>query len=172
MSALPATVAEPAVLRLADGVTAALEALLARCGLELWRVPDRAPIPFSYWGETEAGIEGRRIYARGDTPVHSVLHEAAHVLCMDGERRTRLARDAGGDFDEENAVCCLQIVLAGTLPGVGAERLLEDMDRWGYTFRLGSARRWYAEEAGEARAWLLHHGLLDAAGQPTFRARR
>jgi hypothetical protein len=171
VSALPAAVTGASVLRLAD-VSAALEALLARCGLGLHRVPDGEAIPFSYWGETEAGIQGRRIYARADTPVHSVLHEAAHVLCMDGGRRARLARDAGGDFDEENAVCCLQIVLAGTLPEVGCERLLEDMDRWGYTFRLGSARGWYEQEADEARAWLVRHGLLDADGRPTFRARR
>ncbi|MBS0372992.1 MAG: hypothetical protein JSR73_00295 [Proteobacteria bacterium] len=163
--------AEVPVLRLSDGVDAAVEALLGRCGLELQRVPGGAAIPFSYWGETEAGIEGRRVYARADTPVHSVLHEAAHVLCMDGARRAQLARDAGGDFDEENAVCCLQVLLADLLPGVGAARLLADMDRWGYTFRLGSARDWYEREADEARAWLVRHGLVGADGRPTLRSR-
>ncbi len=100
-----------------------------------------------------------------------MLHEAAHALCMDGARRAVLERDAGGDFDEENAVCCLQILLAAALPGVGAARLMQDMDRWGYTFRLGSARGWYEAEADAARGWLQREGLLDAAGRLTFRAR-
>jgi hypothetical protein len=34
------------------------------------------------------------------------------------------------------------------------------MDAWGYTFRLGSAARWYAEDADDARQWLLERGLL------------
>ena len=49
-------------------------------------------------------------------------------------------RDAGGDDAEENAVCYLQILWADALPGFGRERMFLDMDAWGYTFRLGSAR--------------------------------
>ena len=60
-----------------------LVGLLARYGLTLARVADDTPIPGSYWGESEAGLIGQVIYARADTPVHSVLHEACHVLCMD-----------------------------------------------------------------------------------------
>jgi hypothetical protein len=90
---------------------------------------------------------------------------------MDGARRAALARDAGGDFDEENAVLYLQILLADELGDVGRERLMADMDRWGYTFRLGSARRWFEEEAAEARAWLARHGLVADDGRPTGRAR-
>jgi hypothetical protein len=159
------------VLVLADGLLEPVRALIARFGLTLACVADGAPIPFSYWGEPEAGLEGRSVWVRGDTPVHSALHEACHALCMDAARRGTLARDAGGDFDEENAVCCLQILLADRLPGVGAARLLDDMDRWGYTFRLGSARAWFEAEADGARAWLVREGLLDAAGRPTFRVR-
>jgi hypothetical protein len=159
------------VLVLGDGHGASVAALLARFGLALEYVADGAPIPFSYWGEPEAGLEGRRVWARADTPLHSALHEACHALCMDGARRAALARDAGGDCGEENAVCCLQILLADELPGVGAARLMADMDRWGYTFRLGSARRWYQAEADEPRAWLVRHGLLAADGRLTFRAR-
>jgi hypothetical protein len=160
------------VLVLADGLAAPLGALLARCGLTLACVADAEAIPFSYWGEPEAGLEGRRVWARGDTPLHSALHEASHALCMDSARRAALERDAGGDFDEENAVCVLQILLADELPGVGAARLMADMDRWGYTFRLGSARRWFETEADEARAWLVREGLLDAGGRITYRVRR
>lgn len=175
MSAVPATLGVPAVgggvLEIGSGHAGAVRALLARYDLTLECVADAAPIPFSYWGEPEAGLEVRRVWVRADTPVHSALHEACHVLCMDGARRGALERDAGGDFDEENAVCCLQILLADELPGVGAARLLDDMDRWGYTFRLGSARRWFEAEAHEARAWLVREGLVDAAGRLTFRAR-
>ncbi len=173
MSATPADAAASGadVLRLGAGFAGAVGTLLAGYGLELAAVADGTPIPFSYHGESEAGLEGRRVWVRADTPLHSVLHEACHALCMDGARRAALARDAGGDFDEENAVCCLQILLADELPGVGAARLLEDMDRWGYTFRLGTARRWFESEADDARQWLVQHGLLDDAGRLTGRVR-
>ncbi len=159
------------VLVLGDGLLTAVAALLARYGLSLCCLAPGAPIPGSYHGEPEAGLLGHEVYVRADTPLHSALHEACHAICMDSARRHRLDRDAGGDFDEENAVCCLQILLAETLPGVGAARLMDDMDRWGYTFRLGSAQRWYAEEADEPRRWLAREGLLEATGQPTYRMR-
>ena len=85
------------VLTVASVTAGSLEALVDRFGLELVTVPDGAAIPASYWGDPEAGIAGRTVYARGDTPVHSVLHEACHVICMDPERRAWLERDAGGD---------------------------------------------------------------------------
>jgi hypothetical protein len=170
-AALGTPPADAGVLVLGGELTAALGELLARYGLTLGRVADGAAIPFSYWGEPEAGLERRRVWVRADTPLHSALHEACHALCMDGARRAALERDAGGDFDEENAVCCLQILLADELRGVGAARLMDDMDRWGYTFRLGSARRWFESEAGEARAWLVREGLLDGAGRLVFKAR-
>ncbi len=159
------------VLRAGEGLAGALEALLARHGLLATRVDAGQPIPGSYWGEPEAGLSAGRVWYRRDTPVHSVLHEAGHALCMDAERRARLERDAGGDSEEENAVCCLQILLAAELPAVGAARMMSDMDAWGYTFRLGSARGWYEQEAGEAHAWLRRHGLLDSAGRPSGGAR-
>ena len=48
--------------------------------------------------------------------------------------------DATDSVEEEDAVCLLQALLADALPGVGRARVLADMDAWGYTFRLGSAR--------------------------------
>ena len=159
------------VLTVDERFAGPLGALLARAGLALRTVPARAPIPGSYWGAPEAGLVGTTVWIRADTPVHSALHEACHALCMDGERRAALAGDAGGDFDEENAVCCLQILLADELPGVGAARLMRDMDSWGYTFRLGSARAWFEREADDARRWLAAHGLTDAAGRPSGRVR-
>ena len=148
-----------------------LEALLKRFGLELVTVPDGTPIPGSYWGDSEAGLAGHRVYARRDTPVHSVLHETCHVICMDPARRARLERDAGGDDLEEAAVCYLQLLLADELPGVGRARLMQDMDAWGYSFRLGSTRAWFDNDADDARRWLTEHGLIDAAGRPRFALR-
>jgi hypothetical protein len=104
---------------------------------------------------------------RNDTPLHSALHEAAHVVCMDTDRRARLHTDAGGEYAEEDAVCYLQIVLARQL-GVTVEKICADMDAWGYTFRLGSARAWFTHDADDARAWLLRHGLLTDSGVPTW----
>jgi hypothetical protein len=150
------------VLRLSDGHATNLRALLASFGLELVEVGSGEPIPGSYWGESEAGLVGERVYVRPDTPVHSALHEACHAICMDDARRVALQTDAGGDYDEENAVCYLQIVLAGRLPGVGRERLMADMDAWGYTFRLGSARAWFERDAADARDWLARRGLPTA----------
>lgn len=147
-----------------------LSGLLARYGLTLVQVADGAPIPGSYWGESEAGLVGQRIYVRSDTPVHSALHEACHVLCMDVTRRAALHADAGGDYAEEDAVCFLQITLAGHI-GLTTEAICADMDTWGYTFRLGSAHAWYTQDAGDARTWLVRHGLLTESGVPTWTLR-
>jgi hypothetical protein len=145
--------------------------LLGRFGLTARNVSRDEAIPGSYWGEPEAGIIGTDIYMRADTPVHSMLHESCHIICMDAGRRKVLDRDAGGDDLEEAAVCYLQIVLADELPGAGRHRLMRDMDAWGYSFRLGSTARWFAEDAADAANWLLEHGLLSRSLAPTFRIR-
>jgi len=146
--------------------------VLASYELSCVVVAPQAQIPGSYWGDSEAGLIGGTLYCRDDTPLHSVLHEACHFICMDEARRALLDRDAGGDFDEENAVCYLQILLADSFPGVGRQRMCADMDAWGYTFRLGSARAWFERDAQDARAWLSEHGLLDEAGRPAGHKRR
>ncbi len=148
-----------------------LELLLDRYGLQLHLVAPEEVIPGSYWGEREAGLIGTNIFARLDTPLHSVLHESAHFICMTPERRAGLDTDAGGDDAEESAVCYLQLVLADSLPKVGTERMCRDMDEWGYSFRLGSTAAWFAEDAQDARDWLIHHGLLDEAGRATYACR-
>ena len=148
------------VLRLGDIASDDAAALLARHGLELVAVDDDAPIPGSYWGAPEAGIIGARVYARADTPVHSLLHEACHLIVLPPERRAQVHTDATDSVPEENATCYLQIVLAGQLPGVGSARLMADMDAWGYTYRLGSTRAWFEQDAENARTWLLQRDLL------------
>jgi hypothetical protein len=127
------------VLTVADVRFGKLTQLLGRFGLSLCLLEDDAPITGSFWGEPEAGIVKRCVYVRLDTPVHSLLHEACHVICMDEVRRAGFECNAGGDDIEEAAVCYLQIVLADYLPGVGRDRLMQDMDTWGYSFRLGSS---------------------------------
>jgi hypothetical protein len=148
-----------------------LEVLLDRYGLALQLVAPEEVIPGSYWGEREAGLIGARIFARLDTPLHSVLHESAHFICMTPERRAGLDTDAGGDDAEEGAVCYLQVLLAESLPSVGRERICRDMDEWGYSFRLGSAATWFAQDAEDARAWLIEHGLIDPHGRLTHACR-
>ncbi len=162
--------AAPGLICLDDALRARLAALLASYGLELSVVADGVPIPGSYWGEPEAGLQGRYVHVRADTPLHSALHEACHVICMDEQRRAVLHTDAGGEYAEEDAVCYLQIVLAMRL-GVPAEQICADMDAWGYTFRLGSALAWYRRDAEDARAWLERHGLLTAGGEPSLKLR-
>lgn len=138
----------------------ALSGLARRYRLEVSKVSDGEKIPGSYWGEPEAGLINSTVYVRGDTPVHSFLHEMCHAVCMDDERRSALHTDAGGDDLEESAVCYLQVLLSDQLPGVGRARLMRDMDTWGYSFRLGSTEAWFNEDAADARAWLLERRLL------------
>jgi hypothetical protein len=159
------------VVALADLDRADVGALLEAYGVTLALVAPSSPIPASYWGEPEAGLVGERLYARLDTPAHSLLHELAHYVCMDAARRAELVADAGGDDDEECGVCYLQVLLAERLTGFGRERCLADMDAWGYSFREGSARAWLEGDARSARAWLATQGLIDAAGRVTWRLR-
>ncbi len=145
----------------------AVERLIARFGLALVRTSGRAAIPGSYWGDCEAGLVGAALHARGDTPLHSVLHETGHYICMDGARRATLDTDAGGDDAEEAAVCALQLALGAELPWYPVARHCSDMDAWGYSFRLGSALAWSASDADDARGWLRTYGLIDMHGMPT-----
>jgi hypothetical protein len=148
------------VLTLADIALPDVVALLARYGLGFVAVADDAAIPGSFWGECEAGIIGTTVYARSDTPVHSLLHEACHLIVLPPDRRAAVHTDATDSVAEEDAACYLQILLADRLPGVGRERLMYDMDAWGYSFRLGSTRAWFEQDAEDARAWLLTRELL------------
>ena len=149
------------VMRMRDVGFDVASSLLARYGLTLHRVEDDAAIPGSYWGECEAGIIGHDVYARDDTPVHSLLHEAGHLIVLPNDRRGAVHTDATDSIDEENAVCVLQSLLADEIPGYGRARLFADMDAWGYTFRLGSARAYVEQDAEDAWHWLQNAGLID-----------
>lgn len=159
-----------AMLTCADLGREPLAALLERYGLHLEWVAAGSEIPGSYWGDSEAGLIGNSLWVRDDTPVHSALHEAGHWICMDADRRAQVHTDAGGECIEEDSVCYLQILLADQWPDrVGRERIWADMDAWGYSFRLGSARAWFEQDAEEARAWLIQHGLIDDDERPCWR---
>jgi hypothetical protein len=144
----------PSVRTLGEIDIADAAALLARFGLRLELVADGAPIPGSFWGESEAGVIGNTVHARRDTPLHSLLHEACHLIVIPPQLRYRVHTDASDSQYEEDATCYLQLLLSAELPGFGLDRALADMDAWGYTFRLGSARAWFENDAEDAAAWL------------------
>lgn len=148
------------VVTIAESGWAAPTALLARFGLELIEVEPGKTIPGSYWGDPEAGIIGSRVYARVDTPLHSLLHEAGHLLLMLPQRRAGIHTDAADTQRDEDAVCYLQLLLADALPGFGRERAFADMDTWGYGFRLGSAKAWFEGDAEDAREHLYSRAHL------------
>jgi hypothetical protein len=77
------------------------------------------------------------------------------------EKRTAVHTDATDSVAEEDAVCVLQVLLGDTLHGVGRERIWADMDSWGYTFRLGSARAYFEQDAEAAFALLVERGIID-----------
>lgn len=149
-----------------------LHALLKRYGMAIKTVDDNEAIPGSFWQPPEAGLIGNTLYIRNDTPVHSALHESCHYICMDKKRRRQLHTDAGGSALEENGVCYLQILLSDFIPEMKQQRMLSDMDAWGYSFRLGSAKAWFDKDAEDACTWLLKHNLVTSDNSPTWNIRR
>jgi len=148
-----------------------VQALLKHYGLKVQGVKSDQDIPFSFWGAPEAGREKNCLYIRGDTPVHSILHEACHFVCMPAQQRMLSLVDAKGTCMEENATCFMQILLADNLDGYNRHTLMRDMDEWGYSFRLGSAKAWFCEDADETRQWLIHQRIIHSDNKPTWKLR-
>jgi hypothetical protein len=163
---------EETVLSVSDFSFKVLQNLFQSYQLQLIISPSNQAIPGSYWGESEAGLIGNTLYIRHDTPIHSLFHEGCHYICMDDQRRKLVNTDAEGDYDEENAVCFLQILLADEVPKLGKKRMMQDMDSWGYTFRLGSAHKWFDEDAEDALAWLQQYNIIDQNKKLTFMLRQ
>ena len=159
------------VSRFKDYDRQSIDQLLNEYQLTLEIAEPELDIRGSFWGDEEAGLIGSTLIIRADTPLHSLLHEACHFICMDNFRRERLDTNAGGDYDEENAVCYLQILLADEIPAFGRRKMLSDMDAWGYSFRLGSSEAWFHKDAQDARHWLFSTKLIDADDRPTYRLR-
>jgi len=160
------------ILNCADIDLKQFQTLLGKYNLEINTVDDDKEIPGSWFGDREAGIIGNKLYIRMDTPVHSALHESCHYICMDELRRKNLHTNAGGDYDEENGVCYLQILLADYIAGFGIQRMFSDMDEWGYTFRLGSSKAWFDKDAEDAQAWLIENNLIDSKNIPLWNLRK
>ncbi len=160
------------VLLCSDPPGSFLEELIGKYRMDVRWIDNDAPIPGSHFGAPEAGLIGNTLLVRNDTPLHSAFHETCHYICMDKQRRQQLHTDAGGGYDEENGVCYLQILLADHLDGFGRERMFRDMDEWGYSFRLGSSRAWFENDAEDARAWLMHYHLIDEHDQLTWTLRQ
>ncbi len=161
----------PTVLRLQDVELHTISQLIARIGLTLKHVNDLTTIPGSFWGDDEAGLIGGELFARNDTPLHSILHEACHWITCTPARRSTLHTDAADTQDEENATCYLQILLSDQVPGFGRARALSDMDTWGYSFRLGSASLWFSGDAQAEALWLQQFGLIDGDDSVLFSVR-
>jgi len=149
-----------------------LEIMLNRYDMVVRTVAQGEHIPGSFWQPPEAGLVGNTLYVRDDTPVHSALHEACHYICMDSQRRETLDTDAGGGYDEEDAVCYLQIMLSKHIVEMGRQRMFSDMDAWGYSFRLGSSQAWFEQDAEDAVEWLQLHGLIDDNIQSAWKLRQ
>lgn len=149
-----------------------LTSLLGKFSIQLHLIKDAEKIPGSWFGDPEAGIINNNLYIRNDTPVHSALHESCHYICMAPERREHLHTDAGGDYDEENGVCYFSILLSEFINGFGRERMFSDMDEWGYTFRLGSSKAWFEEDADDAQQWLISHKLISKNNCPEWNIRK
>jgi len=162
---------EPQVIRCGELPDQSLTALLSRYDLSIDWIENEHAIPGSYFGEPEAGLIGDTLFLRSDTPVHSALHEACHYICMRPARRVNLHTDAGGDYDEENAVCYLSILLADYIDDYDREQMMQDMDAWGYTFRLGSACSWFERDAEDAHEFLLHQQIINKDNKPTWQTR-
>ena len=137
-----------------------LAILLAPYQIKVITIDNDKELPGSFWGDPEAGLINNQLYVKPYTPLQSALHEACHYICMDTSRRENLDTNAGGDYNEENAVCYLQILLAAKLKGCSAAMLMENMDSWGYSFRLGSTRAWFENDAEDAQQWLIQEQLI------------
>ena len=48
---------------------------------------------------------------------------------------------------------------------------MTDMDRWGYSFRLGSTRAWFEEDAEDALEWLQTMQVVDTDEAVTWQLR-
>ena len=160
-----------AVLLCEEIQTNHLDDLLFRFDLTVKRLSNDEDIPGSFWKPPEAGLIGNTLYIRNDTPVHSALHEACHYICMDDKRRFELDTNAGGDYEEEDGVCYLQILLADFIPELKQKRMFSDMDEWGYSFRLGSSKAWFQEDAEDAEQWLMKYQIITKENKPTWKCR-
>lgn len=145
--------------------------VLNRYDLVLNTVAPYTNIPYSFWGAPEAGRKNNQLYVRFDTPLHSILHEVSHYVCMSQNQRCLNSYDAGGGVFEENATCFLQILLSDHICGYNRTQQMQDMDNWGYNFRLGSSSSWFQQDTEETRQWLQNFNIIDKCCNITWKLR-
>ncbi len=145
-----------------------VKTVLGHYGIEINCVAADEEIPHSFWGAPEAGRKQNHLYIRGDTPIHSILHEACHYICMPATQRLQTQVDAKGSTMEENATCFLQILLSDYLENYDRSQLMQDMDDWGYSFRLGSANAWFSQDADEVCQWLKKRQIINLENEITW----
>ncbi len=160
------------MVRLQEFKKEEIQPLLDRYGMQLNRIPEDNKIPYSYWGESEAGRKNNQLFIRDDTPIHSLLHETCHFVCMPPKQRNSDEADAAGSTKEENATCYLQILLADHIARYSRKQQMLDMDSWGYSFRLGSASAWFHNDADDAKNWLLTHEIINPDDKITWKLRQ
>ncbi|MGH1537992.1 MAG: hypothetical protein ACRBDX_08085 [Gammaproteobacteria bacterium] len=146
--------------------------LLLRYGMQISDVGAGEDIPHSFWGSPEAGRIKDHLYIRGDTPLHSILHEACHYICMPADQRSLDQVDAKGTTTEENATCYLQILLSDHIEDYSRSQLMKDMDDWGYSFRLGSTHSWFFQDAQDTQQWLISQQVINEHGKPSWKLRK
>ena len=151
--------------------TDSLRTVLSFYGIELVEVGKHLSIPYSIWETSEAGRRKNKLYVLGDTPIHSILHETGHFVCMSKKQRCSDTIDAKGSFEEENATCYLQILLSDHVDGFNRKLHLINMDEWGYAFRLGSAAKWCCQDAEDAKSWLQSRQIIDRNECVTWKLR-
>tara|TARA_Y100001935_G_C17306956_1_gene512926 strand:+ start:1409 stop:1906 length:498 start_codon:yes stop_codon:yes gene_type:complete len=139
---------------------------------QIQKVENSERIPGSFWGDDEAGLIGNNLFIKELTPLHSAFHEICHYICMDSNRRKNLYRDAKSSIIEENGVCYLQILLSKYYSPIGEKRMQHDMDKWGYSFRFGSAKAWFENDASDAFDWLYRHKIIYKSGRLTWNLRK
>ena len=134
-------------------------ALLARYGLAARARRRRRADPRQLLGRTRSRPDRPRVHARDDTPVHSLLHEAAHLIVLPPERARRAYRRHR--FGRGRRRRLRAAVAARRRPARRRPRaLMADMDAWGYTFRLGSARAYFERDAEDAGPGCSARGLV------------
>jgi len=75
------------VYQISDFSISEIISLLEKYHLKIKVLSPEQAICGSYWGDSEAGLIENTLYVRKDTPIHSLLHEACHYICMDETRR-------------------------------------------------------------------------------------
>jgi hypothetical protein len=90
---------------------------------------------------------------------------------MPATQRKQKKVDANGSAMEENATCYLQILLSDYIENYDRNQLMQDMDDWGYSFRLGSAHAWFNQDAEEVCLWLQNHRIINTKRKITWQLR-